>query len=174
VSRPGAFASRWPLVLVGLPGAGKSTVGALVAAQLGVPFVDLDAEIERETGMSIAAIFESRGEAAFRALERETTAQFVNARVVLAVGGGWMVEAGNRALLQPGCQVVHLRVEPHSALARIGPSRAARPLLAGQDPAAALVDLARRRASAYAQADSEVDTEGLAPQQVADAVCASR
>ena len=165
---------RWPLVLVGLPGAGKSTVGALLAASLGVPFVDLDAEIERRTGLRVAEIFATRGEAAFRALERALSAEQAGRRMVFAVGGGWMVDPMNRALLAPGALVVHLRVEPASALARIGAARADRPLLAGPDPMSALADLARRRAPAYAAADVVVDTEGLSAQQVADVVRALR
>jgi shikimate kinase len=174
VNEPTASPAGWPLVLVGLPGAGKSTVGRLVAVRLGVPFVDLDVEIEREAGMTVAAIFASRGEPAFRALERDLTSRFAGRRVVLAVGGGWMVDPANRTQLGSGAHVLHLRVDPTSALARIERSRAERPLLAGPDPAAAMASLALRRASAYAASDSEVDTEGLTPQQVADAVCASR
>lgn len=160
------------LVLVGLPGAGKSTVGRLAAARLGWTFLDLDEEIVRAAGgSSIPALFAAEGEAGFRAREREATRALVGrARVVLAPGGGWMSNPGCVELLRPPARIIHLRVGVPAALARLAGSADVRPLLAGPDPAAALADLQRRRAAAYAGADAEFDTEVLTLQEVVDSV----
>ena len=88
------------IVLVGLPGSGKSTVGPLLAEQLGAPFMDLDAEIERRQRMSVSEIFASVGEEAFRAMERAMTQELVTRPpMVIAPGGGWMADLENVALL---------------------------------------------------------------------------
>lgn len=159
-----------PLVLVGLPGAGKTTVGRLLAAQLALPFVDFDEEIERREGRRVAEIFAGQGEAAFRAMERSLTTELVGRAMVVAPGGGWMADPGNPALFRPGGRIIHLVVRPETALGRMHAEWARRPLLAGDDPLAALVSLAERRRRAYDAADAAVDTEGLAPQEVADAI----
>jgi shikimate kinase len=85
------------IVLVGLPGAGKTTVGRLLADELGCPFLDFDAEIERRLGMSVKKIFRTLGEADFREREREITQEVAaEPGMVLAPGGGWMAQVGAR------------------------------------------------------------------------------
>lgn len=168
-----APAGRVPiLVLVGLPGAGKSTVGRLVATRLGWSFVDLDEEIVREAGgRSIPALFAEEGEPAFRAREREVTRALVGRRdLVVSPGGGWMANPGCPELLRPPARIIHLRVGVPAALARLAGSGEPRPLLAVADPAVALAALAERRQAAYAAADAELDTEVLDLQQLVDEV----
>ena len=157
-----------PIVLVGLPGAGKSTAGRLAAERLGWTFVDLDEEIVRAAGgRGIPELFAAEGEPAFREREREATRNLRGRRrIVVAPGGGWMANPGCADLLRPPARIIHLRVGVRSALERLRGSPEVRPLLAGGDPAAALAELERRRASAYAGADVELDTEVLSLQQV--------
>lgn len=160
------------LVLVGLPGAGKTTVGRLAAARLGWSFVDLDDEIVRAAGgRSIPALFAEEGEPAFREREREATRALVGRRdVVVAPGGGWMANPGCAALLRPPARIIHLGVGVPAALGRLASSGEPRPLLAVADPGAALLGLAERRREAYAAADVELDTEVLDLQQLVESV----
>ncbi len=155
------------LVLVGLPGAGKSTVGARLATRLGVPFVDLDQEIERVAGRSVGEIFARDGEGAFRALERETTRRLAHAPSgVISPGGGWITQPDVVALLRPPARIVHLQVSPATALARMGNEVGLRPLLKGSDPLARLTLLAQERGAAYATADAVLDAETLTLQEL--------
>jgi shikimate kinase len=150
------------LVLVGLPGAGKSTVGPAVATRLARPFVDLDVEIEARGGRSIADLFAVDGEDRFRQLEHEATAALVGKPPsVIAPGGGWMTREATVALLRPHALLVYLRVSPEVAIRRLGSGVATRPLLAGANPVAALRSLEAARARLYATADRALDTETL-------------
>jgi shikimate kinase len=161
------------VALIGLPGAGKSVVAALVAKALGMEAVDLDRAVERESGRSVAEIFGAEGESRFRDLESRALADAVAAAEprVLACGGGVLERPENRALLKARARVVWLEVEPEEAMARLGPSGSAlRPLLA--EPGA-LRALLQRRAGAYAEAsDLRVATGGLGPEEVAARVVA--
>lgn len=159
------------VALVGLPGAGKSTVGALAAAQLGRCFVDLDREIERRAGASVAELFARDGERAFRAYELEVTRVLAaGPPLVLAPGGGWMMVPGARALLGGEGRIIYLRVTPETALRRMGCGVANRPLLAGPHPLAVLRGLLAEREPVYLTADCVLDTEGVGVQQLARAV----
>lgn len=159
------------LVLVGLPGVGKTTVGRGVAMRLGVDFVDLDEEIERREGRSVAAIFAAQGEGRFRALERALTEALRGApAAVVAPGGGWIEQPGLVELLRPPARLVWLRADPASVLRRLGDARATRPLLAGPDPDGAMRRLDERRRALYATADHVVETELLGVEKVMDAV----
>lgn len=159
-----------PIVLVGLPGAGKSSVGRLLAGRLGWAFVDLDVEIVRAAGgRPVTELFAEEGEAAFRERERAATRTLVGRpRLVVAPGGGWMANPGCEALLRPPARIIHLRVGVRSALHRLEGSGEVRPLLAVPDPARALAALESRRAEAYARADLELNTEVLSPQAVVE------
>jgi shikimate kinase len=160
-------------VLVGLPGSGKSTVGALVAERLGREFLDFDRVIERRHGDTIASIFAQFGETRFRALERELTAEVVERSKpsVLAPGGGWITIPEGVALLRPHGVLVYLRASPKVVLARLGAATATRPLLAGvPKPLEALERLLAERGPLYADADHVIDTDPLDARRVAERV----
>ena len=159
------------LVLVGLMGAGKTTVGRRCAKRLGRSFVDLDDLIMTHAAMSIEEIWRERGEERFRALEREVVVDVCASPVplVFACGGGTVVDAENRRRLRAVGTVVWLRAPTAVLAARVG-NDARRPLLMG-DPAGALARLAETRADAYAAAaDVVVDTDGRHVKAVAAAV----
>lgn len=168
-------ASGAHIVLLGLPGAGKSTVGPIVARALVRAFVDLDLEIERREGLSVEAIFAASGEGKFRAVERRLTAELLAAggpAIVLAPGGGWAEESANRALLGAAVFAVYLRVTPRVAVGRMGAQTEARPLLAGGDPERKLVEVLARREPLYLQAQYTVNVDHMSPEQVASSIVA--
>jgi shikimate kinase len=159
------------LVLVGLMGAGKTTVGRRCAKRLERAFVDLDDEIMTRAAMSIEDIWRERGEERFRAVEREVVVDVCASPVplVIACGGGTVVDAENRRRLREVGTVVWLRAPTAVLAARVG-TDSRRPLLAG-DPASALARLAEVRADAYAAAaDAIVDTDDRPVKAVAMAV----
>ena len=154
------------VVLVGPPGSGKSTVGAVVADLLGVPLHDTDAAIEAASGRTIADIFVESGEPVFRALERAEVARAVATEPgVLALGGGAVLDAGTREVLA-GQTVVFLDVGIADASRRVGFDQS-RPLLA-VNPRAAWVRLMNDRRPVYEAVSSHrVDTAGRTPEDVA-------
>ncbi len=161
------------LILIGLPGAGKSTHGRRVARRLQRPFIDLDRRIVQLAGRSIADVFEQDGEPAFRALERAATEALAReAPSVVAPGGGWMMDPRNVELVKPGATIVWLKVSPSAAVARMGHRIRLRPLLATGDPVANLATLLSRRRDRYAMADAVIDTEVLGWQGVVAAIAA--
>jgi shikimate kinase len=165
--------SKPHLVLVGLPGSGKTTVGAMVAQRLGRTFLDFDAEIERREGMPIGQIFGERGEAAFRELERKLTEEVKEfGNMVLAPGGGWAASPDVVALIRPPAAMVYLRVRPETALKRLAGAAGGRPLLNRPDPLAELQKLFEERRAHYQAADLEVGVELLTPEQVTEQVVA--
>jgi shikimate kinase len=157
------------VVLVGAPGAGKSTVGALIAQRLGVAFRDTDADVEAAAGMPVADIFITSGEEAFRALERDAVARALAEHDgVLALGGGAVLDPATRDLLR-GHPVVHLVVSSSAAAKRVGLARD-RPLLVGA-PRAQLAALLKARTPLYEEvARGQVETEQRTPEEVADLV----
>lgn len=160
-------------MLVGLPGAGKSTVGREVAKRLALPFLDFDQEIERREGVSVASLFADRGEDAFRKMEYNLTQELAGAApMVLAPGGGWVTNAGVMALIRPPGRIIHLLISPSEALRRLSRSRIVRPLLAQADPATVLRGLWETRAPLYALADAVVNVENIDSQQLIDSVVA--
>ena len=159
------------LVFVGLPGAGKSSIGRLVAKTLGRPFLDFDFEIERRSGKTVAALFAEFGEPAFRAREVALTREMVAVPpMVWAPGGGWVTNSGVLELVRPPGRIIHLRISPEAALIRLAKSRIVRPLLKRDDPQAAMHELWGRRAELYAQADLEIDVEVVDSQRVVQQV----
>jgi shikimate kinase len=163
--------SRRHLVLVGLMGAGKTTVGAACANRLVRPFVDTDDVVEANTGMSVADVFADRGEAGFRDLERQAVVDACATPVpaVIACGGGAVLEGDNRRRLHQAGFVVWLQAPPATLMARVRDGTE-RPLLEGRGTAT-LERLAVVRSAAYdAAADAAVDTDGLTVNQVVDAV----
>ena len=160
-------------VLVGLPGAGKSTVGAMVAEKLGRTFLDFDVEIERREGMPIGQIFGERGEAAFRQLERKLTEELKEfGNMIVAPGGGWVADPAVVALIRPPAQLIYLRVRPETALKRLSTAPGSRPLLNRPDPLGELNKLLEARKTAYQSADIEIGAELLTPEQVTEQILA--
>ena len=159
------------LILVGISGAGKSTVGKAVAERLGRAFMDLDREIERREAATVSELFAEKGEPYFRAKERELTEEVSRmGNMVLAPGGGWMTNAEVVALLRPPGRIIYLKVRPETAIARIGDERATRPLLMRPDPLGELKRMLLQREPMFDKADHVIDTERLKPQQVVEAV----
>lgn len=159
------------VVLVGPMGSGKSTVGALTAARLGRPFVDIDREIERRAGRTVAQLFAERGEAAFRALETEVCRHYAVPRgCVLATGGGTLVDPSNREALAAGGRLAWLRARQASLWGRVAASPP-RPLLERLPPAARplrLEALDRAREPGYRAAEVELDAEPAAAEVAAE------
>lgn len=140
------------LALVAMPGAGKTTVGRLLAKQLHLPFVDADHEIEQRLGMAIKDYFATQGEAAFRDVEQSVIADLANGRpMVLATGGGAVLREANRDALHRHCTVVYLRSTPEELFRRLRHDRQ-RPLLQVDDPLRKLRELYRERDPLYRRA----------------------
>jgi shikimate kinase len=153
-----AFKPRVTITLIGLMGAGKTTVGRRLAACLEVPFIDADAEVEAAAGCSISEIFASHGEAEFRAGERRVISRLLEGPPhVLATGGGAFLDPLTRAEIADKSVSVWLRADLDVLVARCR-RRANRPLLRGGDPRAVLADLMAERYPVYADADITVDT----------------
>lgn len=147
-----------PLALIGLMGAGKSTIGLRLAQRLRLPFVDCDREIEAAARMSVSEIFDAFGEAGFRDGERRVIARLVDGGPqVLATGGGAWMDERTRAVLKAHALVVWLRADIDVLVERVA-RRDHRPLLVGRDPGEVLRDLAAKRDPIYAQAHLTIDS----------------
>ncbi|HEX8225527.1 MAG TPA: shikimate kinase [Allosphingosinicella sp.] len=148
--------SEVPIVLVGLMGAGKSTVGRRLARSLGLPFVDSDEEIERAADRSIPEIFDRFGEASFRDGERRVLRRLIeDGPRVVATGGGAFMDDETRTLILRRCLAVWLDADIDTLARRVA-RRGHRPLLAGKDPRALLSELAEVRNPVYAEAHLRV------------------
>ena len=162
------------LYLVGFMGAGKSTVGRLVAERLARPFVDLDEEIERCEGRSVAEIFAADSESGFRAAEARALEEVAaGPSAVVATGGGVVLDERNRTLMRRTGTVVYLRVSAATAVARCGEA-SGRPLLDAGEPLSRAEELLDGRRSVYEEAaDHAFDTESSTPEEIADRVAAA-
>lgn len=163
------------LVLIGLPGVGKTTVGRALARRLHRPFVDLDAEIEQLFDKSVSRIFAEDGEAAFRLGEAQVSARLATSTepTVVAPGGGWVVNEAATAHLRSSARIIYLRVSPDEAVRRMGRGVTRRPLLASGDVVSALAALHDLRREAYERlAHWTVETAGLPRGQVVARVLA--
>ncbi len=159
------------LVLIGMMGAGKTTVGRMVAAQLGWRYLDSDEQVMTATGRTVAELFAEQGEAAFRAEEARVLAEALSGRdpVVVAAAGGVVLAQANRTLLARSGTVVWLRADPSTLAQRVG-SGDHRPLL-GEDAPTALVALDAVRRPFYADlATVVVDVDELSAGEVAEQV----
>ena len=155
------------MVLVGPPGAGKTTVGMLLAERLGVGLRDTDTDVEESAGATISDLFVDHGEAHFRALERQAvTTALTEHEGVLSLGGGAVVDPGTREALL-GHRVVFLDVGLAEAVRRVGLG-ASRPLLLGNVRAQLKALLDQRRPMYEAVAWRTVDTDGQTPEQIVD------
>ena len=161
------------IALIGMMGAGKSTVGRRLAKRLGLPFVDADEEIEAAAGLSIAEIFERYGEAHFRDGERRVLARLIEGPPrVIAAGGGAFIDPGTRALMLARCTAIWLDVAPETLAERVG-RRDHRPLLKDQDPLIRLRELAAVRNPVYAEAHIAIRSGGLAHEKTVERIIAA-
>lgn len=161
------------LVLVGMMGSGKSSVGHVLAKLLARTFVDSDAEVEARAGRPIADIFATGGEGAFRDLESAAIADIAaRDNLVIATGGGAVLRPENREALRAGGTVFWLDAPPEELYRRAAEQGIEkRPLLAGDDPLERLATIAQSRADAYAEAAHyRIQTTGISPTMVAEAI----
>lgn len=153
-------------------GAGKSAVGRCLAAQLGLPFVDTDVEVERDAGCSIRDLFAREGERAFRTRERAAIERCAGRAAVVALGGGAMAQRRVPERLAETGTVVYLKTGVETLMARVGDARG-RPLLGGLDEAGRRAEIERlldERAAQYERAEVVVETDGHDVEAVAEAV----
>ena len=155
------------IVLIGLPGAGKSTIGRLVADTLKAPFLDIDATIMRKEGRPIEILFAERGEAAFRQIEAQEMEQALAGDAsIIAPGGGWAAQPGAIATARDRALLVYLKTRPATATTRAVPA-GNRPALMGEDPELRMRELLREREPFYMQADAQVETDARRPAEIA-------
>lgn len=151
-------------------GSGKTTTGRSLAARLGWRFADLDSEIEKAAGRSVAKIFEDEGETAFRKRETEALRAILvdaDAPLVLALGGGTLLSEENRQLVRQHCQCVWLKASPEALSDRLAREAEGRPLLAGQDLRTRIATLLASREATYREAaDVAVDTDGVDQEEI--------
>jgi shikimate kinase len=150
------------IVLIGMMGVGKSSIGRRLGLRLGVPFVDADTEIEKAAGMSIADIFARHGEAYFRSGEARVIARLLEGGPqILATGGGAIMNADTRAVIKAKGVSIWLNAEFDVLMRRINKRKNERPLLQTADPAATLRHLLEERGPIYAQADLTVQSRDV-------------
>lgn len=156
------------LALVGLRGAGKSTVGGFVAARQGVPFVEVDAEVEALAGMRLGEIFEYHGAGRYRELEREALRRVIErpGAAVLATGGSVVTASETWGELRQSARTVWLRASPETHLARVEAQGDFRPMRGRADALAELKAILEARNPLYARAEVTVDTEGRSVEEV--------
>ena len=155
------------IVLIGLPGAGKSTVGRMVAERLHAGFVDIDNVLIRKEGKPISMIFAEKGEQAFREMERkEVEVALGNEPAVIAPGGGWAAQPGALDGARSRGYFVYLKSRAEVAAGRAEPS-GTRPVLMGDDPVVLMRELYTARDPFYAKADATVLTEAKSAENVA-------
>ena len=159
------------IALVGLMGAGKTSIGRRLAQRLGLPFIDADAEVETAAGTTIEEIFQRHGEAAFRDGERRVIARLLDQAIhVLATGGGAFMDADTQALIKVKGISIWLRAEFDVLLRRTGKRRSDRPLLQTDNPAETLRLLLAEREPTYALADLTVQSRDVSHDRIVDEI----
>jgi XRE family aerobic/anaerobic benzoate catabolism transcriptional regulator len=160
------------VALVGLRGAGKTTIGKLLARELRRPFLELDRLIEEEAGLRLGEIFALHGEAYYRRLEREVLGRFlsVGRPAILATGGGLVVDRVTYDMLKQGTLTVWLRARPEDHLRRVAAQGDRRPTAGRADPLAEIKVILREREHLYAEADLAIDTSDRTAQEVTQAI----
>ena len=154
------------IALIGLRGAGKSTLGAALAGRLGVPFIEIDKLIEREHGAPVATLFEVYGQGAFRRYERECLAHIVarHESAVIATAGGLVADEDNYSQLLDQAHVVWLRASPAEHMRRVMEQGDFRPMADNRDAMKDLVAILDARAASYGRAHARLDTSGKSVQ----------
>ena len=173
--RPSGPSAQGRIALVGLRGAGKTTLGQLAAQALAVPFVELDREIERASGMELSEIFAVHGQAMFRSLERQCLETIVARfeRVVIATGGSLVTEPATYDLLLSSCFVVWLSAAPDEHMSRVLAQGDLRPMADGPQAMDDLKAILESRAPLYAKANAVVNTGGKSEAQAFAALLAA-
>jgi XRE family aerobic/anaerobic benzoate catabolism transcriptional regulator len=163
------------IALVGLRGAGKTTLGKLLAERLGVPFLELDREIERESGISFATIFDFYGQAGFRRMERRCLDRVIaeHPRFVLATGGSIVSEPATFERLLAACWTVWLKAAPAEHMGRAVAQGDMRPMSGNRESMADLQRILAGREPLYRRADAEVDTSGRTPSEALTVLAAT-
>jgi XRE family aerobic/anaerobic benzoate catabolism transcriptional regulator len=163
----GAGRRRGRVALIGLRGAGKSTLGGRLAKQLDVPFIELDREIEREAGTSLSEIFLLYGQAGYRRYEKRCLEKVLDAneRLVLATGGSIVSAPGTYDLLLSECYTVWLKAEPEEHMARVVAQGDTRPMADSREAMDDLRRILTGRAALYGQADVTIDTAGKSAEE---------
>jgi XRE family aerobic/anaerobic benzoate catabolism transcriptional regulator len=162
-----ATTRRKRIALVGLRGAGKTTLGSALAAELDTPFVELDREIEREAGVSLSEIFLLYGQEGYRRIERRCLERLLAAtpEMVMTVGGGIVSESDAYNLLLQHCFTVWVKASPDEHMARVVAQGDLRPMQGHSEAMADLKRILDAREPLYRKADATLDTAGEAPQQ---------
>ena len=158
---------RHRIALIGLRGAGKSTLGALLAKTLGAPFIELDREIERESGTRLAEIFDLYGQAAFRRYERRALESVLERhdRAVIATGGSIVSEPATFDLLLAACYTVWLTAAPEEHMSRVVAQGDTRPMAENEQAMEDLRRILAGRNALYSKADARIDTAGKTVEQ---------
>ena len=161
-------AAHGRVALVGLRGAGKTTLGQRAAEALGIPFVELDREVERASGMELSEIFASHGQGMYRRLERQRLEAVIQRfdRVVIATGGSLVTEPATYDLLLSSCFVVWLSARPEEHMSRVLAQGDLRPMAEGPQAMDDLKAILESRTALYAKADARVDTSGRGEAEV--------
>jgi XRE family aerobic/anaerobic benzoate catabolism transcriptional regulator len=160
---------RGHVALVGLRGAGKSTLGALLAERMGAPFIELDRRIEQESGVKLSAVFDLYGPAGFHRMEREALERVLetNERFVLATGGSIVNEPETFSRLRSACYTVWLKAKPEDHMHRVIAQGDKRPMAGSQWAMADLRKILAGREPLYEMADASVNTSGKTVKQAA-------
>ena len=155
------------IALIGLRGAGKSTLGSRLAKELEVPFIELDREVEREAGTSLSEIFLLYGQSGYRRYERRCLEKVVekNERAVIATGGSVVSEPGTYDLLLSTCHTVWLKAQPEEHMARVVAQGDTRPMTGNREAMEDLHRILRGRNALYRRADVTIDTAGKTIEQ---------
>jgi XRE family transcriptional regulator, aerobic/anaerobic benzoate catabolism transcriptional regulator len=163
------------IALIGLRGAGKSTLGAALAERLGIPFVELDREIERESGVSLATIFDFYGQAGFRRMERRCLDRIIeeHPRFVLATGGSIVSEPSTFERLLASCYTVWLKAAPAEHMERVVAQGDMRPMAGNRESMADLQRILAGREPLYRRADATIETSGKTVPEAVDALVAA-
>lgn len=167
------------VILIGLSGTGKSSLAPLVAREVGFGWIDTDQEITERFGMAIPDVFRDFGEATFRSVEREIMRSACQRdQVVIATGGGAVLDEANWAQMRPGAVIIHLRASTEEIVNRLSVAQQkdpedTRPLLAGEDPEQRVIDLWNRRKPLYDRADIEIETDGKTPDAIVNEIVAA-